>query len=56
MACRGAETRAGTDHGAGLGLAIVRSIIEAHAGQVSVTNPRGGCRFEVRLPALADAG
>jgi signal transduction histidine kinase len=43
----------GPDSGAGLGLAIVRSIVEAHQGQVSVVNTGEGCRFEVRLPALA---
>ena len=43
----------GPDDGAGLGLAIVRSIIEAHEGRVTVVNTQGGCRFEVRLPALA---
>lgn len=36
--------------GAGLGLAIVRGIVEAHAGEVDVRNVAGGCRFEVRLP------
>ena len=36
--------------GAGLGLAIVRGIAEAHAGNVSVQNVPGGCRFNVRLP------
>lgn len=36
--------------GAGLGLAIVRGIAEAHAGDVSVQNVPGGCRFDVRLP------
>jgi signal transduction histidine kinase len=41
--------------GAGLGLAIVRGIVEAHQGQVSVVNTSKGCRFEVRLPALAAA-
>jgi signal transduction histidine kinase len=39
--------------GAGLGLAIVRGIVEAHAGEVDVRNVVGGCRFEVRLPVLA---
>ncbi len=43
----------GPDTGAGLGLAIVRGIVEAHQGQVSVVNTGAGCRFEVRLPALA---
>jgi len=38
--------------GAGLGLAIVRGIVEAHSGEVDVRNVAGGCRFEVRLPML----
>jgi signal transduction histidine kinase len=37
--------------GAGLGLAIVRGLVQAHQGQVSVANVTGGCRFLVRLPA-----
>ncbi len=38
--------------GAGLGLAIVAGIVDAHAGTVSATNhPGGGASFEVRLPA-----
>jgi len=36
--------------GAGLGLAIARGIVEAHAGQIGVSNAGGGCRFVVRLP------
>jgi signal transduction histidine kinase len=43
----------GADGGAGLGLAIVRGIVEAHSGQVSVVNAGDGCSFEVRLPASA---
>ncbi|MGH8792061.1 MAG: sensor histidine kinase [Stackebrandtia sp.] len=38
--------------GAGLGLAIVRGIVEAHHGRAAVRNVAGGCRFEVTLPAL----
>jgi signal transduction histidine kinase len=41
------------DAGAGLGLAIARGIVEAHAGQISVVNKDGGCQFVVVLP-LAD--
>ena len=37
--------------GAGLGLAIVRGIVEAHRGRATVRNVSGGCRFEVTLPA-----
>ncbi|MYZ37946.1 HAMP domain-containing sensor histidine kinase [Streptomyces sp. MnatMP-M17] len=41
--------------GAGLGLAIVRGIVEAHAGRTEVRNVHGGCRFEVTLPLPAPA-
>ena len=51
---RGAQARTpvgdGTSSGAGLGLAIVHGIVEAHAGGVSVVNVPGGCRFDVVLP------
>jgi signal transduction histidine kinase len=39
--------------GAGLGLAIVRRVAEAHGGEVEVRNQGGGCRFELRLPTGA---
>ncbi|MCK9878823.1 HAMP domain-containing histidine kinase [Frankia sp. Ag45/Mut15] len=39
--------------GAGLGLAIVRALTEAHGGEVSVHNVRGGCRFVVNLPVAS---
>ena len=48
--------RDGSDPGAGLGLAIVRGIVEAHAGQVAVRNVDGGCTFEVHLPVSAPVG
>jgi two-component system OmpR family sensor kinase len=42
--------------GAGLGLSIVREVVEAHHGQISAENaPGGGALFVVRLPKLADA-
>ncbi|MGK5733838.1 sensor histidine kinase [Streptomyces sp. URMC 124] len=47
---RGSEART-QPGGAGLGLAIVRGIVEAHAGRATVSNVPGGCRFEVILPA-----
>ena len=54
LAWRGTRARTpGADSGAGLGLAIVRGIVEAHQGRVSVVNTEDGCRFEVRLPAFA---
>jgi signal transduction histidine kinase len=40
----------GTGSG-GLGLAIVRGLVEAHGGRVDVANAGAGCRFVVRLPA-----
>lgn len=41
--------------GAGLGLAIARSIIVRHAGEITATNIEGrGARFTFRLPSLKD--
>jgi signal transduction histidine kinase len=58
VAWRGTQSRtpqaAGSDGitgaGAGLGLAIVRGIAEAHSGDVTVVNVAGGCRFQMWLP------
>jgi signal transduction histidine kinase len=36
--------------GGGLGLAIVRGLVEAQRGAVAVRNVAGGCQFVVRLP------
>lgn len=41
----------GRTAGAGLGLAIVAGIIHAHAGEATVRNVPGGCRFDLVLPA-----
>ncbi|HWY19244.1 MAG TPA: HAMP domain-containing sensor histidine kinase [Solirubrobacteraceae bacterium] len=39
--------------GAGLGLAIVRAIVEAHGGRVAAgRSPEGGARIEVELPSF----
>jgi signal transduction histidine kinase len=53
VAFRGAAARTPSNDGTGggLGLAIVRGLVEAHRGEVRVTNVEGGCRFLVRLPA-----
>ena len=47
---RAAPERDATDAGAGLGLAIAKGVIEAHAGSIAVENVPGGCRFDVVLP------
>jgi signal transduction histidine kinase len=38
--------------GAGLGLAIVRGLIEVHRGRVHVENVEDGCQFVVTIPTL----
>ncbi len=48
---RGSPDRTPDDGGAGFGLAIARGVAESHAGQLTVTNVDGGCRFELDLPS-----
>jgi signal transduction histidine kinase len=51
LAWRGESARTPTDDGGGgLGLAIARGIVEAHHGDISVRNHKGGCSFTMRLP------
>jgi signal transduction histidine kinase len=56
VAFRGAVARTPADRnetggpGGGLGLAIVRGLVEAHRGRVAVGNVGAGCRFVVHLP------
>ena len=48
---RGEEARTRAKGGAGLGLAIARGIVEAHAGQITAANaPNGGAIITVLLP------
>jgi heavy metal sensor kinase len=47
---RGDKSR--SERGLGLGLSLVKAIVEAHGGTVAVTStPGAGSRFELRLPA-----
>lgn len=47
---RGDQSR--SQSGLGLGLSLVRAIVEAHGGQATVRNaPDGGAIFEIRLPS-----
>jgi signal transduction histidine kinase len=54
LAWRGTDARSpAPGSGAGLGLAIVRGVVEAHRGSVRVANAGMGCCFEIRLPACS---
>jgi signal transduction histidine kinase len=51
---RGQEATAAQIHGSGLGLSLVKHIMEAHGGSVSVESARGrGSSFTLHLPAVA---
>lgn len=53
---RGAAARHRQTRGSGLGLSVVREIVEAHGGTVSVMSERsGGTTFAVRLPIARDS-
>jgi signal transduction histidine kinase len=48
---RGPANHARTDNGVGLGLSIVRAIVDAHHGQLTAApRPSGGMEITIRLP------
>ncbi len=50
---RGAQAR--RERGLGLGLSLVKAVVEAHGGRVDVeSSPGRGCAFSVRLPYCRD--
>jgi signal transduction histidine kinase len=54
---RGSEATAAQIHGNGLGLSLVKNIIEAHDGKIRATSAQGkGSTFAIHLPVAKQAG
>jgi len=46
----------GKSHGTGLGMAIAKSVVEAHKGKISISSVQGkGTTVDIRLPAPTDS-
>ncbi|MDQ2725861.1 MAG: ATP-binding protein, partial [Actinomycetota bacterium] len=54
LAYRGDTARSADTGGGGLGLAVARGLVEAHAGDIRVQNSADGCEFVVDLPLRHD--
>jgi signal transduction histidine kinase len=54
LAYRGDAARSSDTGGGGLGLAVARGLVEAHAGDIRVHNADDGCQFVVDLPLRHD--
>lgn len=52
---RGSARRESQGEGAGLGLAITRSIVQAHGGRIEAQSARGLTEFLITLPRIAEA-
>ena len=46
------SVRRGNKSRVGLGLYIVKDIVQAHNGQYGVNNKKGGVEFWIRIPAV----
>jgi signal transduction histidine kinase len=52
---RGQRARSDQIHGTGMGLNVVKRIVEAHAGTIAVeSEPGAGTNFRLRIPVAGD--